>query len=411
MHRRHFLSAAAGTAACGLVAPAADSPKHGKLKITKVETFVLEYTLPKATGPSTAMYKTRDALIIKISTDAGLVGWAETANLPGTRPLIDSLAKSVLIGQDPRDHRRLWRGLWGPNFGNGIAVGGLDVALHDLWGKAVGLSVAELYGGRLRDAAVCYASAMNYIEDRDPETQYPEEAARLVKEKGFTALKMRIGGLPVKRDMAAAAAVRQAVGPDVKLMVDGNGAYTLGTAIKVGRELEKLEFYFYEEPLPQSHMDYPAYAELTSKLDIPIAAGECVDGRGKAKELITRGVCRIIQPDVCLCGGVREALFIAEMAKLWGMGFHPHCWGGALVIAATLQLLALVPDATWARTTEPPHGRTWRPNNSKGRGQFLARSCTDRPGSNSTRPADQNLDARCTFRRSSRIGGGPALYW
>lgn len=354
--RRGFLTTLAGAAALGAPARAGEEkrpqPARPKgLKITGVQTFLLEHELPKAIGPSTAMYKTRDTLLVKLTTDAGLVGWGETAYLDGVRTTIERMG-ATLKGRSPLEHRKLWRELWGPNFGNGLALGAVDMALHDLWGKALGLSVADLYGGRLRDRVPAYASAMNYTEGLDPEKQYPEEAAALAK-RGFKAMKMRIGGQPMKRDIAACAAVREAVGPDVKLMVDGNGAYALGTAIRVGRELEKLGYYFYEEPLPQ--MDYAGYEVLTDKLDIPIAAGEVLDSRGRAQELIRRRVMRIIQPDVSLCGGITEVLFIAELARLSGMMCFPHAWGGALVIAMTLQTLSLLPDASWARTTETPH--------------------------------------------------------
>jgi D-galactarolactone cycloisomerase len=321
------------------------------MKITSVKTHLLRSQLPRAIGPSTAWYSSRESLLVKISTDEGLAGWGETAFLGGVRGLIEDLG-ALLIGQDPRDHRRLWRQIWGPNFGNGLAVGALDTALHDLRGKALGLSVAELYGGRLRDRVPAYASTMNYTEGVDPLRQYPEEATAAVRQ-GFRALKMRIGGQPPRRDLAVVAAVREAVGPDVKLMADGNGAYTLSTAIRVGRELDRLGLYWFEEPLPESP-NYAGYEVLTDSLDLAIAGGEVLDSRGVARELICRRAFDIIQPDVSLCGGIAECLFVAEMARLWGTQCNPHCWGGAIVIAATLHLLALLPDESWARTTEAP---------------------------------------------------------
>lgn len=321
------------------------------MKITSVETFFLQHRLPRAIGPSTMLYPFRETLLVKLCTDEGLVGWGETAAIGATRAQIEQQLGPQLIGQDPLAHRRLWRQLWGANFGNPLAVAALDIALHDLRGKALNLSVADLYGGRLRNRAPAYASAMNYTDGLDPQAQYPAEAELLV-EQGFRALKMRIGGLPMERDLAAAVAVRNAVGPDVLLMADGNGAYSLPSAIRMGRRLEGLNFYWFEEPLPQP--DYAGYEVLTDKLDIAIAAGEALGSRGAFKEVITRRAMDIVQPDVSLCGGFAECLFVAELARLWGMPCMPHCWGGAVVIAATLQLLALLPDASWARATETP---------------------------------------------------------
>jgi len=321
------------------------------MKITGVETYLLQYELPRAIGPSTMLYPYRTTLLVKISTDEGLVGWGETAPIGAVQALIEQQFAPLLIGQNPLDHRRLWRQLWGPNFGNPLAVAAVDIALHDLRGKALNLSLAELYGGRLRDQVPVYASAMNYTEGVAAEEQYPAEAADLVA-RGFRALKMRLGGQPMARDLAAAAAVREVVGPDVLLMADGNGAYSLSKAIQVGRALEALDFYWFEEPLPQP--DYAAYEILTDKLDIAIAAGEALGSRGAFKEVLTRHAMDIIQPDVSLCGGFGECLFIAELGRLWGVPTMPHCWGGAVVVAATLQLLSLLPDASWARTTETP---------------------------------------------------------
>lgn len=355
--RRRFFqtTALAGAAVLGKSLPRTvrgqSAPASRGSKIAGVKTYHLVHKLSETIGPSTAYYDTRETLLVKITTNDGLVGWGETAPLVGVRETIDGLGKR-LIGRNPLDHRQLWRELWGPNFGNGLAVGALDLALHDLRGKALGLSVAEMYGGRLRDRVPAYASAMNYTKGRDPVEQFPSEAAGLVK-RGFRALKMRLGGLPLPHDLEAATAVREAVGPDVRLMVDGNGAYTLAAAIRMGRGLEQLGFYFFEEPLPQQPR-YAGYEALTEKLDIPIAAGEVLDSRASARDLIVRGAMRIIQPDVSLCGGIAECLFIAEMARLWGVPCIPHCWGGALVVAATLQVLSLLPDTSWARTTETP---------------------------------------------------------
>src|SRR5262249_14822030 len=146
-----------------LLAREAAPARPGPLKITGVKTFYLEHKLPKAIGPSTAYYSTRDALLVKITTDTGLVGWGETASLDGVRGTIEALG-ARLLGKNPLEHRKLWREMWGPNFGNGLAVGALDIALQDLRGKALNLSVAELYGGRLRDRVPAYAAAMNYTE-------------------------------------------------------------------------------------------------------------------------------------------------------------------------------------------------------------------------------------------------------
>ena len=359
--RRDFFKQAA--AASGLGAAAGYWPgwenqvqgqesKPSSLKITKVETFAVEHKLPRAVGVSTALSGIRKALLVKITTDSGLVGWGETAEVGGTRGTIEDHLKPILLGKNPLEHRALWRQLWGPNFGDGRAVAGVDLALHDVRGKALGQSIAQMYGGRVRDKVLAYAAAMNYTEGVRPEDQFPAEARDLV-ERGFRSIKLRTGRFEPRRDLAVLAKVRDVVGNDIRLQTDANGAFTLPAAVQFGKELEKLDFYYFEEPLPQAH-EYAGYAELTRSLDIAIAGGEVLDSRGAARDLLVERAFDIVQPDVSLCGGIAEVLFIAEMARLFSIQCIPHCWGGAIVIAATLQLLSLLPPYTGGHTSDAP---------------------------------------------------------
>ena len=315
--------------------------KPSSLSITKVETFQLDHRLRKAIGPSVAQSNVREALLVKISTDSGLVGWGETADVGGTHGIIEEHLKSVLLGKNPLEHRKLWRSMWGANFGDGRAVAACDLALHDLRGKALGLSIGDLYGGRQRDKVMGYAAAMNYTEGLRPEDQFPSEAADLVKQ-GFLGMKLRTGRDGHKRDLAVLEQVRAAVGPDIRLLTDGNGAFTLPQAVKFGRELERLDFYSFEEPLPQSP-NYAGYDELTKSLDIAVAGGEVLDSRATARDHIVRRSFDIIQPDPSLCGGIAEVLFICDMAHQFRIQSLPHCWAGAIAIAATLHVNSLLP--------------------------------------------------------------------
>ncbi|MFO1094495.1 MAG: mandelate racemase/muconate lactonizing enzyme family protein [Planctomycetaceae bacterium] len=193
---------------------------------------------------------------------------------------------------------------------------------------------------------------MNYREGEEPEQQFPAEAARLV-EQGFRALKMRLGRYSVRREAKVAEAVRNAVGPDIKLFCDANAAYTLGSALEMGEALADLDFGFFEEPLPQSP-DYTGYPELRERLPLPLAGGEALGDRKQAQSLLERRGVDIIQPDVSLCGGIREVLFIAELAALYGVPTITHCWGGVVLQAATAHLLSLLPDPHWGFPTDTP---------------------------------------------------------
>ncbi len=322
------------------------------LTITNVETFLLRHKLPRAIGVSTALSDQRSTVIVKLSTDAGLVGWGETGDIAGARAVIEEKLRPLLLGRNPLAKRSLWRAAWGANFGDGRAVGAVDVALDDLRGKALGLPVADLYGGRLRERVLAYASGMNYTDGVEAERQFPEEAARLAAE-GFLAMKMRTGRFDSRRDLAILAKVRAAVGPNVRLLTDGNGTFTFHEAVKFGKELQKLDFYCFEEPLPQG-LNYAGYDALAAELEIALAGGEVFDSRAAARDHIVRRSFDIIQPDVILCGGIGEVLFIAEMARLWSIPCLPHCWSGAIGLAATVQTVAALPNATFGHSAEEP---------------------------------------------------------
>jgi len=343
--------AIAGLSTWGPEARAADE-RPSELTITKVETFPLLHKLPRAIGVSTDLLPRRDALLVKISTDSGLVGWGETSDVGGTHGIIEEHLKTVLLGKNPLEHRKLWRLLWGQNFGDGRAVAACDIALNDLRGKALNLSVAELYGGRIRDHVLAYASKMNYTEGVRPEDQFPDEAAELVN-RGFKAMKIRTGRFEPRRDLTVLTKIREKVGRDIRLLTDANGAFTLPQAVKFGKELEKLDYYWFEEPLPQGQ-NYAGYDVLTQSLDIAVAGGVALDSRAIARDHIVKRSFDVIQPDASLCGGVAEVLFIAEMARLWSVQCVPHCWSGAIAIAATLHLLALLPTYTWSFTSDEP---------------------------------------------------------
>lgn len=348
MSRRDWLrTGAVGTAgAAALMAArgprfAESAEKPSSMTITDVETFELQHKIPKAIGPSIALSNIRATLLVKITTDSGIVGWGETADVGGTHGIIEEHLKKIVLGKNPLEHRKLWNAMWGPNFGDGRAVAGVDMALHDVRGKALGQSVGDMYGGRSRDRIMGYAAAMNYVEGEDNEKTHPAEAAALMK-RGFKAMKIRTGRHGFKKDLAVMQKIREAVGPDVRLLTDGNGAFTLPQAVKFGKELEKLDFYMFEEPLPQ-HPDYAGYDELTKSLDIAVAGGEVIDSRATARDLIMRRCFDVIQPDVSLCGGIAEVLFICEMARMFSIEALPHCWAGALTIASTLHVLSLIP--------------------------------------------------------------------
>lgn len=335
------------------VLQAAQAQAH-PVKITAVKVFPLKTSLKRAFGVSISqpLDRTRRALLVKIETDAGIDGWGETYPILGARGAITDQIGPALIGQNPMAYRQILKKAWGRVFYNALAVGAVETAINDIRGKILQKPISELFGGRVRDRVPAYASTMNYLEGITPEELYPRQAAEKAAQ-GFKALKMRLGRYPVRREASIAAAVREAVGDKVHLMADGNAAYSMKGALDMGQALADLDFQFWEEPLPQAP-DYAGYERLRAKLDLPLAGGEVLADRVAAKRLLDRGCFDIIQPDIGLCGGIGELLFIAELAALSSVQTMPHCWGGAILIAGTLQALSVMADPTWGHPTDVP---------------------------------------------------------
>ncbi|MFO1448851.1 MAG: mandelate racemase/muconate lactonizing enzyme family protein [Opitutaceae bacterium] len=321
------------------------------MKIATVETFLLEHKLARPSGPASVLNTWRKTLLVRIATDGGLVGWGETAPLAGVRETIEQAMAPLLVGRDPRAISNTWRTRWLAPFENRLAIGALDIALHDLVGQALGVPVHQLYGGARRSRVLVYASGGGYVEGVHPADVWPAET-RALAARGFKAIKLKIGRYDPRSELDALAEVRKGLPGDVKLMVDAWGSYTLATALQVGRELEKLGVTFYEEPLPQ--FGYRGYDQLAAQLDIAVAGGEMLQHRQSFKELLDRQAVDIVQPDASLCGGIREVLFVAELAELHGVQCIPHSWSGAILNAATVHIVSLLPEPTLMPGVNPP---------------------------------------------------------
>jgi D-galactarolactone cycloisomerase len=370
-NRRDIFRMGAGALSCGLLGDRASSvfgdenPRDdnevreaadaAKLTIRSVTTYHLRHQLKRPFGASVSvpLPKTRETLLVKIQTEEGLVGWGETAPINGARATIDKSLAPKLIGRNPLEYRKLWREMWGANFGNPLAVGAVDTALNDLRGKALNVPMSDLFGGRFRDQVPVYVSALNYVESTEIEDEYPRVAKEMV-DQGFKAIKMRLGRYSVDREARVVRTIRDVVGPDIKLLADGNGAYTQASSLEMAHVLNDLDFDYLEEPLPQATSRYTGYEELRRKMPLPLAGGEAVESRAAAKSLLDRGCFDIIQPDLSLCGGFAEALFIAELAALSGIQCLPHCWGGDILIAATTHLLSILAEPHWGHPTDTP---------------------------------------------------------
>jgi D-galactarolactone cycloisomerase len=304
------------------------------------------------------LYKTRGSCIVEIEAADGTVGWGECYGPSAVaKAFIDTQFGPRIVGRDAFDVEVIWEDLYNriKDYGTrGMAISalsGIDIALWDIVGKNCGRPIHKLIGGAHRTEVTAYATGLYFI-DMDRLVEEAVEEAREFVDEGFVAIKMKIGLGSPKLDIERVAAVREAIGEDVRLMVDANHCFTVPQAIRLGRELERLGVEWFEEPISPEDVD--GYVEVTRALDIAVAGGENEFTRWGFRDLISRKAMDIVQPDVCAAGGISECRKIATLASAHGVECVPHAWGSAIGLAATLHFLAALPDQPPSFRPMPP---------------------------------------------------------
>ncbi|HEY5635807.1 MAG TPA: mandelate racemase/muconate lactonizing enzyme family protein [Burkholderiales bacterium] len=329
------------------------------MKITDVISHQLSVPVDEPfTSARGWTYKTKGALVVEILTDEGLTGWGDCYGPAAVnKSIVDTLLKPSLIGRDPFDVEVIWEALYNKVKDYGLtgmtisSISGVDIALWDIIGKACNKPVHKLLGGAFRTRVESYATGL-YFRDMNRLNEEAVEEALGYVEQGFRAVKMKIGLGSLKKDIARVAAVRDAIGPDVDLMVDANHCFNVPQAINIGRELEKLNVAWFEEPV--SPEDLEGYVEVTRALDMAVAGGENEFTKFSFREILVRRAMDIVQPDVCAAGGLTECKKIAALAQAHGTQCVPHAWGTAIGLAATLHYLASLPECPPCLVPMPP---------------------------------------------------------
>ncbi len=321
------------------------------MKITDVTTYVLEGRLGnKAFGWSQRVVDRRQATICVISTDEGIQGLGEALYYGGSAKVAASLIKDacapLIMGKDPLDTAVIWDFIYNWTRDQGMkgvtisALSAIDIALWDIKGKALGLPIHKLLGGSYRNRAHAYATGLYEPQNVPSVVDALVEEALGYKAEGFFAMKIKVG-YGIETDLKYIKAIREAVGKDIILMMDANHAYNATEAIRLAREAEAYDIYWFEEPVPPEDID--GYVEIKRKSNILIAGGECEYTRYGFRELITRRAMDILQPDLCATGGFTEMMRIIAMASAWNIPVIPHVWGTNVGLAAALQLFAVLP--------------------------------------------------------------------
>lgn len=318
------------------------------MKITEVKAYPLVQPLgDKSIGFAQGWIQSRQSTIVIISTDEGIEGVGESFGIAkAVAAVVEDFCAPIIIGKDPFDNSVIWDTIYrvaGPDSQKGIlieALSGIDIAIWDIKGKALGLPVHKLLGGAYRDRALAYASGLFRTNVKNQKDALVEEALGY-KRDGFSAMKLKIGHVSPAEDLSIIKAIREAIGYDLKLMVDANRAYNATEAIRLAKQMEQYDIYWFEEPVPPEDID--GCIEVKNNTNIPIAAGECEATRYGFRQLITRRAVDILQPNVTIAGGFTEIQKIVAMASTWNIQCIPHCWGTNVATAASLQYYATIP--------------------------------------------------------------------
>ena len=317
------------------------------MKITRIEVIELEAPLDKPWRIATFELKSLLATLVRVHTDEGLTGLGECIVRLGpgaTRAVIEEVLAPVVVGRDALDIEGLWDDMYRTMRARGHsrgylveAISGIDIALWDLAGKKLGLPVSRLLMGHARERFPAYASSILL----DTPQAMAAEAERLARE-GFAAIKMKVGG-GAKDDVARMSAVREAVGPNVDIMLDANSGYDAPAAIDVGLHAERLHMYWLEEPVVPD--DLPGYRRIRSALkSVRLAAGEGEFTSAGFRPFLEEGLLDVVQPDIARCGGFTGCRRVAALADAYNVAVAPHTGAsGPVCIAASLHFAAATP--------------------------------------------------------------------
>lgn len=315
------------------------------MKITAVKTYPLTVAIGDHQRTSQGSFGTVSILVVEVETDEGISGFGEALARYAPQAyaaLVQDQIAPRIIGADPFAVEALWQKMFrvftGKSGGMLIeAVAGIDIALWDIMGKALGQPIYRLLGHMGRERVAAYASSIAWVGDNAAIKQ-TEHALR----RGFSEIKVKLGA-PIDAALRRAALVREVTGDEVRLMADTNWIFDIDDAAEVGRGLHDLGYYWLEEPIVPE--DIEGYKMLRRKLPIRLAAGESEHTAASAAELIASRSVGVIQPDVARSGGITETRKIAALAHAFHIPYAPHVGAsGAICAAASLHLAAAMPN-------------------------------------------------------------------
>lgn len=290
------------------------------MKITDVKTELYRWNRAQPISNGKHTYTDCTFGVVKIETNEGVTGLG-IGNYDNS---MVELFKPLLIGEDPVNVERLWSKMWVPKLvgRRGLTtrvISMIDIALWDLRGKITGLPVHKLLGG-FRDKVPVYIAGGYYMENKDLKA-LADEMLEYVS-WGVKAVKMKVGGRSMREDALRVKTVREAVGEDVKILLDANCAYKYYEAIEFANMVEEYTPFWFEEPVMPD--DYEGFQKIAAKTNIPIATGENEYTRYGFRDLIERKAIPILNADACIMGGVTEFMKVAALAQAYNLDIAPH---------------------------------------------------------------------------------------
>lgn len=325
--------------------------------ITDVRTHLLHHDMEEPFESAFSRFDSRRHLLVEIVCDNGLVGWGECLGPADINAAVVAMMKPLLLGKNALDIEPIWLELYNQFRDQGqrgttiTAISGIDIALWDLSGKYFDTPIYQLLGGAYRKEIPAYATGGFRMVGKDRVVSLVEETRGYV-EAGFKALKIKIG-FGIETDLAAIAAVRNQIGPDITLMIDANHGYDATDAIKVGRLAAQYDIDWFEEPVvPEALQNY---RDIRHRQPIPVAGGETWHTRWGISQALQQQAVDIIQPDVCGVGGLTEAKKIITLADIHQVRLVPHVWGTNVAMAAALHFHAIIPPTPPAHEARSPH--------------------------------------------------------
>jgi L-alanine-DL-glutamate epimerase-like enolase superfamily enzyme len=317
------------------------------LKIVDIKAYPTSFPVPPqnrvALGIGTAIK--RDAVVVKVTTAGGLVGWGESHHgraHTAIAKLIETTLTQLVKGMDAADVVGVWKKIYdkqlashGMGAGTCLAMSGIDLALWDIRGQAAGMPLYKLLGGRRR-AVPAYAGGVSL--GYQPPAELVAELKKSL-DAGYKAVKLRVGDSP-KRDLERIRAVRKACGDGIAILTDANIGYSVEDVRQVMPGMDELGVAWLEEPFP-AH-DYRSYRLARGFGRTPLAAGENHYTRYEFNRVLEDGIITILQPDLSKTGGITEALRIAAMASAYKLPIHPHSSMTGLNHAASIHFLAAI---------------------------------------------------------------------